>query len=55
MQITKKFGNLLPKIDIEALYSLEQREEFMWIYKNKILDEIQLIPLELDFFDDSIQ
>lgn len=29
------------------LYSPDERDEHIWVYKNKILDEIQLVPYEL--------
>lgn len=44
-QATRKFGTLPSQVDIDMLYSSEQRLESAWVFKNKILDEIQLIPL----------
>lgn len=51
-QLTKKYGFLTPKIDLERLYDPEDRADYLWIYKNKILDEIQLMPFEANEFDD---
>lgn len=37
-QITRKFGAISPKIDIDLLYSLNDKTDHLWIYKSKILD-----------------
>lgn len=47
-QITRRYGHIPHNVDIEQLYDPEERSEFIWIYKNKILDEIQLMPFELN-------
>ena len=47
-QGTRKYGCVSPKVDIEELYDAEERADHLWVYKNKILDEIQLMPLEID-------
>lgn len=46
-QITRKYGFVSTKFEIDELYSPEKKAEHFWIYKNKILDEIQLIPFDL--------
>lgn len=51
-QVTRRYGSLSPKIDIDMLYELDEQADHMWIYKNKILDEIQLIPYTIDEFED---
>lgn len=51
-QITRKFGAISPKIDIDLLYAINEKSEHLWIYKSKILDEIQLVPFFIDYFDE---
>lgn len=51
-QITRKFGAISPKIDIDLLYSINEKSEHLWIYKSKILDEIQLVPFFIDYFEE---
>lgn len=46
-QQTRKLGWVNPKIDLEQLYCPEERQEHLWIYRNKILDEIQLTPFDV--------
>ncbi len=47
IQITKKYGFVSTKFDIEELYNRESKADHFWIYKNKILDEIQLVPFDV--------
>jgi len=37
-QITRKYGYTSSKIDIDMLYETDDKLEYLWIYKNKILD-----------------
>jgi hypothetical protein len=37
-QITRRYGTIISKIDIDMLYELDDQADHMWIYKNKILD-----------------
>ena len=46
-QITRKYGFVSPKVDLDALYPPDDKVNHLWVYKNKILDEIQLVPFDL--------
>lgn len=50
MLLLGKYGNFPRKGDLDELFALvPENSDILWIYKNKILDEIQL-----KFFDQTI-
>ena len=53
--ITRKYGQLSTKPDIDLLYQIEDGAEHIWVFKNKILDEIQMGTYDLDEFELSTQ
>ena len=46
IESVRKYGLVVPKVDLDMMYCGEDRSEHLWVFKNKILDEIQLVPFE---------
>ena len=50
VELSKKYGKVTTRINLEMLYK-EDEADCAWIYRNKILEEIQLKPITSKHFE----